>query len=133
MNRTYWYAGLFLSLLLPAAHADTPFMLLNDADGFVNLRDVHRPDKIIARLHTPQVVASYGEDYPDRMQYHQISYSATKAPAHFRRYAPLNPPGGCALHQRCPHATTRCAQEEPSLRAWKRRPVACLRLEELDA
>ena len=94
MNRTYWYAGLFLSLLLPAAHADTPFMLLNDADGFVNLRDVHRPDKIIARLHTPQVVASYGEDYPDRMQYHQISYSTAKAPAHFRRYAPLNPPGG---------------------------------------
>lgn len=69
-------------------------MLLNDAEGFVNLRDERQPSKIIARLHTPQVVASYGEDYPDHMQYHQISYSAAKAPPHFRRYAPLNPPGG---------------------------------------
>ena len=47
--------------------------------------------------------------------------------------SPLNPPGGCALHQRCPHATTRCAQEEPALREWKGRLVACLRLEEIAA
>ena len=47
--------------------------------------------------------------------------------------SPLNPPSGCALHQRCPHATTRCAQEEPALREWKGRLVACLRLEEIAA
>ncbi len=54
-----------------------------DADGFVDSGDARQPAKIIARLHTPQVVASYGEDYPDRMQYPQISYSTAKAPAHF--------------------------------------------------
>ncbi len=47
--------------------------------------------------------------------------------------SPLNPPSGCALLQRCPHATTRCAQEEPALREWKGRLVACLRLEEIAA
>ena len=93
MKRTYWYACLFPGLLLTAAHADTPFMLLNDAEGFVNLRDERQPSKIIARLHTPQVVASYGEDYPDHMQYHQISYSATKAPA--------PPPDASNRHARC--------------------------------
>lgn len=47
--------------------------------------------------------------------------------------SPLNPPTGCALHQRCPHATARCAQEEPQLREWQGRKVACLRLEEIAA
>lgn len=47
--------------------------------------------------------------------------------------SPLNPPSGCALHQRCPHATARCAQEEPALREWQGRWVACLRLEEIAA
>ncbi|EGY51733.1 peptide ABC transporter ATP-binding protein [Neisseria shayeganii] len=47
--------------------------------------------------------------------------------------SPLNPPGGCALHQRCPHATERCAREEPVLREWQGRLVACLRLEEIAA
>src|SRR5690606_29479519 len=28
----------------------------------------------------------------------------------------LNPPGGCAFHPRCPHATARCAAETPVLR-----------------
>lgn len=47
--------------------------------------------------------------------------------------SPLNPPGGCALHQRCPHAVERCTREEPPLREWKGRLVACLRLEEIAA
>ena len=47
--------------------------------------------------------------------------------------SPFNPPTGCALHQRCPHAQPRCAQEEPALREWQGRLVACLRLEEIAA
>ncbi len=47
--------------------------------------------------------------------------------------SPLNPPSGCALHQRCPHARERCAQEVPELREWQGRKVACLRLEEIAA
>lgn len=47
--------------------------------------------------------------------------------------SPLNLPTGCALHQRCPYATARCAAEEPVLREWKGRKVACLRLEEIAA
>ena len=45
--------------------------------------------------------------------------------------SPLNPPTGCALHQRCPHATSTCAQTDPPLREWKGRQVACIRLEEI--
>lgn len=47
--------------------------------------------------------------------------------------SPLNPPSGCALHQRCPHARERCVQEVPELREWQGRKVACLRLEEIAA
>lgn len=47
--------------------------------------------------------------------------------------SPLNPPSGCALHQRCPHAKAECAATEPPLRQWQGRQVACLRLEEIAA
>lgn len=47
--------------------------------------------------------------------------------------SPLNPPTGCALHQRCPHANAQCAQAEPELREWQGRKVACWRLEEIAA
>ena len=47
--------------------------------------------------------------------------------------SPLKPPSGCALHQRCPHATAECAQQEPALRPWQGRLVACLRLEDIAA
>lgn len=47
--------------------------------------------------------------------------------------SPLNPPSGCALHQRCPHAKSECANTEPPLREWQGRLVACLRLEEIAA
>lgn len=45
--------------------------------------------------------------------------------------SPLNPPSGCALHQRCPYARAVCAEQEPPLREWQGRLVACLRLEEI--
>ena len=45
--------------------------------------------------------------------------------------SPLNPPSGCALHKRCPYATSQCSEVEPQLREWDGRLVACLRLEEI--
>jgi peptide/nickel transport system ATP-binding protein len=31
--------------------------------------------------------------------------------------SPMNPPGGCHFHPRCPHAMARCSVEAPALRA----------------
>ncbi len=45
--------------------------------------------------------------------------------------SPLNPPTGCALHQRCPYAKAICSEIEPELREWDGRLVSCLRLEEI--
>lgn len=45
--------------------------------------------------------------------------------------SPLNPPTGCTLHQRCPYAKERCVQEEPLLREFNGRLVACHRVEEI--
>jgi oligopeptide/dipeptide ABC transporter ATP-binding protein len=39
--------------------------------------------------------------------------------------SPINPPSGCHFHPRCPHATARCAQEEPKLAEVDGRRVAC--------
>jgi oligopeptide/dipeptide ABC transporter ATP-binding protein len=39
--------------------------------------------------------------------------------------SPINPPSGCHFHPRCPHATARCAQEEPKLAEIDGRRVAC--------
>jgi dipeptide transport system ATP-binding protein len=39
--------------------------------------------------------------------------------------SPLNPPSGCALHKRCPHAMPRCSVETPALREVDGRQVAC--------
>jgi dipeptide transport system ATP-binding protein len=47
--------------------------------------------------------------------------------------SPLNPPSGCAFHQRCPYRIDRCTREEPLLREVDDRQVACHRAEEVDA
>jgi dipeptide transport system ATP-binding protein len=39
--------------------------------------------------------------------------------------SPLNPPSGCAFHQRCPLAQERCRVETPALRDVQDRQVAC--------
>ena len=45
--------------------------------------------------------------------------------------SPLDPPSGCAFHNRCPHATERCAVERPQMRAFAGRLVACHHAEEI--
>lgn len=47
--------------------------------------------------------------------------------------SPLNLPSGCSLHLRCPFAQEHCGQQEPELRPWQGRLVACHRLEEIAA
>jgi oligopeptide/dipeptide ABC transporter ATP-binding protein len=39
--------------------------------------------------------------------------------------SPLAPPSGCRFHPRCPSVTARCAAEEPVLRSYDTRRVAC--------
>ncbi len=39
--------------------------------------------------------------------------------------SPLAPPPGCRFHGRCPHVTDRCRVEEPALRGFEGRMVAC--------
>ena len=41
--------------------------------------------------------------------------------------SPINPPGGCRFHTRCPYATGRCRTEAPRLREVSGRLVACHR------
>jgi len=45
--------------------------------------------------------------------------------------SPINPPAGCHLHQRCPHAVARCRVERPALIAKGDHATACHRWEEL--
>ncbi len=39
--------------------------------------------------------------------------------------SPMNPPSGCAFHQRCPHAQERCSVELPELTDHTTQKVAC--------
>ena len=39
--------------------------------------------------------------------------------------SPLNPPSGCAFHNRCPYASELCAAERPQMRPLAGRLVAC--------
>ena len=43
---------------------------------------------------------------------------------------PLNPPGGCSFHPRCPHANGRCRQERPAPMLFGGAQVACHAVEE---
>jgi peptide/nickel transport system ATP-binding protein len=43
---------------------------------------------------------------------------------------PLDPPGGCAFHPRCPHANARCSSERPQLKTIGGIQVACHAAEE---
>ncbi len=48
--------------------------------------------------------------------------------------APLNPPGGCAFHPRCPYAVERCAQVIPGLESFRpNHEAACIRLQEVNS
>ncbi len=47
--------------------------------------------------------------------------------------SPIHLPSGCAFHKRCPHASERCAIEQPQLRELEGRRVACHRIEEIQA
>lgn len=44
--------------------------------------------------------------------------------------SPLDPPSGCAFHGRCPLAIERCRVEEPTLREFDGRQLACHRAED---
>ena len=43
---------------------------------------------------------------------------------------PLNPPGGCSFHPRCPHANARCQFERPAMLELKGVRVACHAVQE---
>lgn len=47
--------------------------------------------------------------------------------------SPLNPPGGCAFHKRCPFADARCKEEAPELRAVGATQVACHHAEQINS
>lgn len=48
--------------------------------------------------------------------------------------SPINPPSGCAFHQRCPYACEKCGQEAPrALDLGGGHTVSCLRAQELEA
>jgi len=46
--------------------------------------------------------------------------------------SPLNPPGGCAFHTRCPHVIERCRSEVPVLEPLGKVRVSCHRARELN-
>ncbi len=45
--------------------------------------------------------------------------------------SPVNLPGGCCFHTRCPYATERCRTEKPELKCYGDRMAACHRIGEL--
>ncbi|MCP5367145.1 MAG: ATP-binding cassette domain-containing protein [Hyphomicrobiales bacterium] len=51
-------------------------------------------------------------DEVPRLEHRHAKFSAIKGEIP----SPLDPPGGCHFHPRCPHATDRCSAERPRLR-----------------
>ncbi|PKF50564.1 peptide ABC transporter ATP-binding protein [Enterovibrio nigricans] len=47
--------------------------------------------------------------------------------------SPLNPPRGCAFHARCRNAIDRCHQEQPALKNYEARQIACWVVDEAQA
>ena len=46
--------------------------------------------------------------------------------------SPMNPPGGCPFHPRCPHAIEKCSQVVPAFEAFRpNHEAACIRLKEI--
>lgn len=43
--------------------------------------------------------------------------------------SPLNPPGGCAFHQRCPYVMLQCKESRPELKNYQGRLIACFKVE----
>ena len=43
--------------------------------------------------------------------------------------SPLDPPGGCAFHQRCPQAMPQCREQRPELKKYQDRLIACFLFE----
>jgi oligopeptide transport system ATP-binding protein len=47
--------------------------------------------------------------------------------------SPMNPPGGCPFHPRCPHAVEKCAQVVPAFEPFRpNHEAACIRLKEIN-
>lgn len=45
--------------------------------------------------------------------------------------SPLNPPKGCAFHNRCPFAEARCVEQRPEVEIFEGRKVSCLRIHDV--
>jgi len=45
--------------------------------------------------------------------------------------SPLNPPKGCAFHNRCPFAEARCVEQRPEIEVFEGRKVSCLRIHDV--
>ncbi|MCP4075829.1 MAG: dipeptide ABC transporter ATP-binding protein [Gammaproteobacteria bacterium] len=43
--------------------------------------------------------------------------------------SPLDPPSGCAFHQRCPYAMDQCNNSRPELKSYQDRLIACFKVE----
>ena len=47
--------------------------------------------------------------------------------------SPMNPPGGCPFHPRCPHAIEKCSQVVPAFETFRpNHEAACIRLKEIN-
>jgi dipeptide transport system ATP-binding protein len=53
------------------------------------------------------------------------AHRAQRIPIKGELPSPLDPPPGCAFHQRCPYATAECQSQRPELRTVEDRLVAC--------